>query len=133
VAHAPRHVFFIIHGSGYEAHHPFWDNLFDKHNSPPPAVFRLAPNVETQIDFVEIAVKWNPQAEELRVKELKANDADKCLAVPRVEFRSLWHEGPQHLRADLEVEHQQVSPFGGQEFSRLFGHGNNETEERNNE
>src|SRR5438874_12426572 len=100
--HLPRHAF------------------ADEHDAVADLVVDHAPDVEAEVNFLEILVKGNGRAEHPRVEELKSDQADVGFALPEVERRSGGNAIDEERRIDLPVEHHEVAPLGGQEWPAWF-------------
>ena len=72
-----------------------------------------AADVVAEIDFGEVGVAGDGEAEEADVFEAEADDADVGLAVVEVGFGAGGREALDDVGGDGEVEEEQVAPGGG--------------------
>src|SRR5204863_8675979 len=84
-------------------------------HAPAPAVRRLVPDVEAEIDLLEIAVPGNGNAAHPGGQEEEAHDAHERPPLPEIDLRAPWHQRRQNLRRHLVVEHREIPPAGGEE------------------
>src|SRR5262245_39516918 len=119
MAHPPGDVIFVVNDAGHCRYGPFGRDLFDEDHAAPPAVFSPATDVKPQVDLFEVSMKRNRQAEDTRLQEQEADDADEMAIIPRVEFDAARDERTQDRGMDFIVNHRQPPPFSPEKFSRL--------------
>jgi len=69
-----------------------WNNLADKGHPTPKFALHLSANVEPEIHFFEVLMEGHAATQDTRAQEAKANKAEECATVVRIEFRSAGHE-----------------------------------------
>ena len=77
-----------------------------------------SPNVEPQIDFLEVLVERNEKTHDARATKQESHDAEVRHAAEHVQVDSGGNERLEQRRADAIVEHREVSPLGAQKGSR---------------
>jgi hypothetical protein len=81
----------------------------------PLGVGHVAAHVEAEVQFLEVAVEGDGDAQHPRVEEEEPHDADPAAPVVEVELGAGGHAIAQKRRVDRVVEHHEVAPLGGEE------------------
>src|SRR5262249_44838481 len=119
MAHSPRDVIFVVNDAGHGRDRPSRRDFFDECHAAPPAVFRTAADVKSQVDLFKVLVEGNRQTEDARLQKEESDDTDEMTVIPRVEFHAARYERTQRRRIDFVIEHRQSSPFRREKFSCL--------------
>lgn len=99
------------------------NNLLDEHDAATPAIRGFAAHVKPEVDLLEISVKGKGNSPHARLEKQKADNAHERFAVPQIQFRAGRQPGFQYGGCDLEIEHRQMAPLGGEEdFLGRVGH-----------
>src|SRR4051812_7738509 len=77
-----------------------------------------APHIKAKIHFLEVAMKESRHAEHVGVEEENPHQADKMTSFFLIDLGALGYEWFDPRRIDLEVQHGQIPPLGGQECPR---------------
>src|SRR5262245_45392771 len=117
MAHSPRDVIFVVNDAGHGRDRPSRRDLFDERHAAPPAVFRPAADVKSQVDLFKVSVEGDRQSQDARIQKKEADDADEMTVIPRVEFHAERYEWTQERRIDFVVEHRQSPPFRREKFT----------------
>jgi hypothetical protein len=94
VAHGYGLVGFSVGKSGYCCERSPGDKFTDEDNAPTPTLWSLPTDVEAQIHFVEVPVKWDRHPQHPRLEKAEADDADEVAAIPRVQLGTGWEAAP---------------------------------------
>jgi len=90
--HAKREVRLVVGRARDKRNEVPWDNLADEGHPTPNLALHVSANVEPEIHFVEVLMEGHAAAQDTRAQEAKANNAQECAAIVRIEFRSTGHE-----------------------------------------
>ena len=115
VLHREREIIFSIKCAGDQGDGATRNQFAHKDHAASPRVGGFLAHVEAQVHFFEIAMQRNRQPENTSIEKEKADNADKGVAVFKIEFGSRRHEWRNDRRIDREVEHGEVSPVGREE------------------
>src|SRR5262245_19729549 len=74
-----------------------------------------AANVESQVDFLEIAIAGQSHSQQPRVEKQKAHEANERFAVMEIELAASGDKWLENRRVDLPVDHRQELPAGREE------------------
>jgi hypothetical protein len=118
VPHGQRHVVLVVEPPSDPRDRSARYQLLDEDDPAAPTVGGLSPDVEAEIHFVEVAMKWNGGTEDPCVEEAEADHAEKRMPVPGVELRAGRNQRGYGGGIGLEVQHRQVLPGRGQEAGR---------------
>jgi hypothetical protein len=91
VPHRHCHVGFAVKNACCHFHRPAGNDLTDECYSSPPALLRPTTYIETQIHFLEISMQGHRYAHQPGFKKKETDYAQKCFALVKVEFRSIWN------------------------------------------
>src|SRR5215510_997417 len=119
MAHSPSDVIFVVNDAGHGRDRPSRRDLFDERHAAPPAVFRPAADIKSQVDLFKVSVEGDRQTQDARLQKEESDDADEMTVIPRVEFHAERYERTQRRRIDFVIEHGQSSPFRSEKFSCL--------------
>src|SRR5262249_61158589 len=93
--------------------------LPDEDDGAPPAVRSASPDVEAEVDLLELPVERDGQAEHRRLEEQEADEAHVRAPLPEVELRAGGDESREVAGVDRVVQHRHVPPLRAQERRRL--------------
>jgi len=69
-----------------------WNNFADEGHPTPKFALRFSTNVEPEIHFFEVLMEGHSTTQDPRAQEAKANQAQECATVVRIELRPTGHE-----------------------------------------
>ena len=93
-------------------------DLGNENNSSSVFAIVFAANIEAQVYLIEIGVKGNWEtSKQLGAAESKAHEADVCFSVERIERRAGRNMPFQKAGINLVVQHDEISPLSGKEYS----------------
>jgi hypothetical protein len=121
--HRQRGIRFAVENSRDESDRAPRNQLAHEHDSAPPFLRALSPDIEPQVHFLEIAMKRDRETDDARVEEHKTDNAEERLAVVEIEFRVNRDQRLKDLRVDGEVQHRQVTPVRGEKRFQHQGAG----------
>ena len=90
--HAKRDVRLVVGGARDQRDEVPGNNLAQEGHPTPQLTMHLSANVEPQIHFFEVLMERHATTQHTRAQEAKANKAQECATVVRIEFRSTGHE-----------------------------------------
>src|SRR3954462_11285052 len=101
--HRARGVAFVVEAIGDERYGAARGDFSNEDNAAADLAADLAADVESQVDFREVRVERDGNAEEADALELEANDADVRLAVEKIGLGSGRGELSDDVGRDGEI------------------------------
>jgi len=118
VLHGERRITFVIEASCYGGNGPAGNDFPNENHPSSDFAFVLPPNIEAQVDLVEVAVEWEGNAHHLRSQEMKSNQADEGPPIPAIKFRAGRNKIVEQVWVYLVVQHGEVAPLCSEERPR---------------
>jgi len=88
--------------------------LTHEHDAAANLAPHVTPDVEAKVHFREGAMPRDWKSEHARVAEMEANHAREQPTGPAIQFDARGYERFEQLWRDLEVEHDEIPPFGAE-------------------
>jgi hypothetical protein len=88
------------------------DNLPHEYDATAPALCRSMPDIETQIDLLEITMEREGNSKNAGAQKEEAHDADVGGAVELIQFQTRRDQGLEQGALDRIVKHHKMPPFG---------------------
>jgi len=111
--HGSGDVIFVVEAVGDNGDGAAGDDLAGEDDAATEFACDVAADVISEIDFGEVGVAGDAEAEQAHVFELKADDADVGLTVVEIGLGAGRCDVGDDLGRDGEVEEQEVAPCGG--------------------
>src|SRR5262245_41370563 len=88
MAHRNREVVLVVDRSRDPGDRAPGGDFLDENHTAPPTIFRLAANVESQVELLEIAVPGDRKSPNPGIEKTESDDAHESTAIPGVELGS---------------------------------------------
>src|SRR5262249_21785463 len=116
VTHGKREVVLVVDRPGEPGDRPPRHHFLHEDDAATPAVLVPAPDIEAEVQLLEVAMSVNRHAANPGIEEAEPDDAHERAAVPAIELGSTRDERGEEGRIDLVVQHREVAPLRGQEW-----------------